>query len=125
MTQAIQGEFLRFLVVGAAQTALSYGLYFALNLFLPYPIAYSIAYAFGIIISYFLNVFFVFRTKVSLAGFLKFPLVYVVQYLLGLLLLWFFVARFGLDPSWAMLCVIAISVPATFLFSRFLLKKPC
>lgn len=118
-------EFLRFLMVGGVQTALSYGLFLLLNLVLPYAIAYSIAFGCGIIISYFLNVRFVFREKVSLASFLKFPLVYVVQYLLGLALLWLLVDRLGILPAWAMLAVIAITVPVTFLTSRFLLKKPC
>lgn len=125
MTQKIHGEFLRFLIVGGAQTALSYGIFLSFNLFLPYPIAYSIAYGCGIVISYFLNVLFVFREKVSLASFLKFPLVYLVQYLLGLALLSLFVDQLGLAPALAMLGVIAITVPVTFLTSRFILKKPC
>ena len=123
MTQKIHGEFFRFLVVGGLQTALSYGLFLLLNLFLPYAISYSIAYCCGIVISYFLNVLFVFREKLSLASFLKFPLVYVVQYLMGLLLLWLFVAKLDLPPAWAMLAVIAITVPVTFLTSRFVLKN--
>lgn len=125
MSEKIHGEFLRFLLVGGIQTGLSYGIFLLLNAFLPYPIAYSIAYGCGIVLSYFLNVHFVFRQPVSLASFLKFPLVYVVQYLLGLTLLWLFVDRLGLPPSWAMLGVIAITVPVTFLTSRFILKKPC
>ncbi len=125
MTQKIHGEFLRFLIVGGLQTALSYGIFLLLNLFLPYPVAYSIAYGCGIFISYFLNVLFVFRENISLASFLKFPLVYVIQYLLGLALLWLFVDRLGLPPAWAMLGVITITVPITFLTSRFILKKSC
>ncbi|OQA34067.1 MAG: GtrA-like protein [Betaproteobacteria bacterium ADurb.Bin341] len=121
----IHTEFLRFLLVGGLQTALSYGIFLLLHLFLPYAIAYSIAYGCGIIISYFLNVLFVFREKVSLASFLRFPLVYLVQYLLGLALLWLFIDRLGLAPALAMLSVIAITVPVTFLASRFLLKKSC
>lgn len=119
----IHGEFGRFLLVGAANTLSSYLLYLLLLVFLPYLFAYSLAYCIGIVISYFLNVRFVFRQRVSLASFLAFPVVYLIQYCLGALVLWLLVGSVGMSPALAMAGVIAATVPVTFLTSRFVLRK--
>ncbi|HET7834015.1 MAG TPA: GtrA family protein [Gallionella sp.] len=124
----MRGEFVRFLLVGAVNTATSYLLYLLLLVLLPYLLAYSLAYCIGIVISYFLNVRFVFRRKASLAGFIAFPLVYVIQYGLGVLVLWLLVDLANVSPAWAMIGVIVATIPVTFLASRFILNKkgqPC
>lgn len=115
-------EFVRFLIVGATNTAFSYVVFLLLYLFLHYQAAYALSYAAGVVLSYFLNVHFVFKTKRSLASFLKFPFVYVVQYGLGALVLGLLV-RAGIDPRLAMIGVIVLTVPITFLASRFVLKR--
>lgn len=118
----MRNEFIRFLLVGAANTLFSYLLFLLLVSFLSYLPAYSIAYCAGILLSYFLNVRFVFRKRVSLAGFLKFPAVYAIQYALGVFLLWLLVGKGGISPALAMISVIIFTIPVTFLASRFLLK---
>ena len=115
-------EFLRFVLVGATNTLLSYLLYLLLLTFMSYLLTYSIAYCAGIVLSYFLNVHFVFKKRVSLASFLKFPAVYVIQYALGAVVLWLLVGNVGVSPALAMIGVIIITMPATFLASRFILK---
>ena len=115
-------EFLRFLLVGATNTLFSYLLYLLLLTFLNYLPAYSITYWAGIVLSYFLNVHFVFKKRVSLASFLKFPAVYVIQYALGAVMLWMLVGSVGISPAFAMIGVIVITIPVTFLASRFILK---
>lgn len=115
-------EFFRFLLVGAANTVLSYLLYLLLLTFLAYLPAYSIAYCAGIVLSYFLNVHFVFKKRISMSSFLKFPAVYVIQYLLGLFTLWLLVNQLGVSATLAMMAVIIVTIPVTFLFSRFILR---
>lgn len=119
----IHGEFARFILVGAVNTLSSYLLYLLLLAFLPYLLAYSLAYCAGIVVSYCLNARFVFRRRFSLAGFLAFPMVYAIQYVLGALLLWLLVDRAGMAPEPAMAGVIAATIPVTFLASRFVLRK--
>lgn len=126
--KTMRGEFVRFLLVGTANTVTSYLLYLLLLAILPYLLAYSLAYCIGIVISYFLNVHFVFRQRAGLAGFLAFPLVYVIQYCLGALILWLLVDHASISPAWAMVGVIVATIPVTFLTSRFILNKkgqPC
>lgn len=117
------GEFARFLLVGATNTLLSYLLYLLLLKFIAYILAYSIAYCAGIAFSYFLNVHFVFKQRVSLAGFIKFPAVYVIQYCLGIGMLWLLVDRAEIAPAIAMIGVIVVTIPVTFLASRLVLVK--
>jgi putative flippase GtrA len=119
----IHGEFLRFLLVGAVNTLSRYLIYCLLLTVCPYLLAYTLAYCLGIVISYFLNVRFVFKRDVSLASFLAFPLVYLLQYGLGALALWILVGRIGLSPELAMVGVILITIPVTFLASRFVLGR--
>ncbi|BBJ00623.1 hypothetical protein FGKAn22_23150 [Ferrigenium kumadai] len=121
--QGIHGEFARFLIVGAANTLSTYLLYLLLLAFFPYLIAYSLSYCTGIVISYFLNIRFVFKRHVSLATFLAFPVVYISQYCLSALILWLLVEQSGVAPALAMVGVIAATVPITFLMSRFVLRK--
>lgn len=115
-------QFIRFLLVGATNTLFSYLLFLLLLSFLSYLPAYSIAYCFGIVLSYFLNVYFVFKKSISLASFLKFPIVYVVQYVLGAIALWLLVTKIEISPALAMIGVIVVTIPTTFLLSRFVFK---
>jgi putative flippase GtrA len=119
----IQGEFARFLLAGAANTLLTYLLYLLLLEFLPYLLAYSITYCTGIALSYFLNVYLVFKQRASFASFVKFPIVYVIQYCLGAGMLWLLVDMAGVSPAIAMIGVIVATIPVTFIAIRFMLSK--
>jgi len=126
--KTIRGEFGRFLLVGAVNTLISYSLYLLLLAFLSYLLAYSLAYCVGIVVSYFLNARFVFRQRPSFGSFLAFPLVYLTQYGIGALVLWLLVDQAGINPAIAMVGVIVMTIPVTFLMSRFIInrkKQPC
>lgn len=114
-------RFARFLVVGVANTLLGYVLYLAANRFMDYRWAYTFSYVVGIGISYLLNSWVVFREPLSLAKLLKFPVVYLAQYVVGLGVVWLFVSRLGLPESLAPLVVLPITVPLTYVLSRFVL----
>jgi putative flippase GtrA len=117
-------EFARFLASGAFNTAATYLLYLGLVRFLPYPVAYSISYGLGVLLSFLLNSLFVFRRPLRWAGLLRYPVVYVVQYLVGLAVLSLGLEFFRL-PQWAASgAAVASTVPLTFVLSRWAIVRP-
>ena len=115
-------EFWRFIVAGGINSALAYMIYAVLVIIAPYQVAYGVAYAAGIGISYLLNARYVFREKYSLQTFFRYPVVYLVQYLLGCLLLYVGIEMLSLNKFTAPFFVIAATVPLTFMLSRFIIK---
>src|SRR4051794_31289578 len=116
-------EFARFVVAGGVNTGISYAAYLLLLAFLPYLAAYTIAYLFGIALSYLLLTRFVFRTGPRLSTAVRFPLVYVAQYLLGSTVLTLLVEAFGIRASIAAIVAIVVSIPVTFALSRIVLRN--
>jgi putative flippase GtrA len=108
----------RFIVSGAINTGITYGLYLVLLPLLGYLAAYSAAYVAGVLLSYWLNSAFVFRQPMSWRGLARFPLVYVFQYALTAMLLWLLVDTLAISERIALLAAIAVTVPATFLAAR-------
>jgi putative flippase GtrA len=118
-----ENRIFRFLVTGALNTIVTFGIYIVLKTVFDYQIAYFLSYASGILFAYFMNVFFVFKKPLSLRTFIRFPLVYVIQYIVGAILLELLVQILGFSATFAPLFVIVITLPLTFLLSRFVLSK--
>ncbi len=117
------GQALRFLISGAINTAVTYAVYLVLLRYLDYRSAYGVAFVSGIAFSYLLNVRFVFRVRPNWRSAILFPLVYVIQYLVGLGVLQSAVERFAIPREFALLASIAVSIPLTFVLTRFLLRR--
>jgi putative flippase GtrA len=115
-------EFFQFILIGLVNLVLTYTLYLVLGLFLPYPAAYTISYACGILISYLLNARFVFKSPIRISKAAQYPIVYLAQYLLGMALLYLLVERAHLSSRIAPLVIPALTVPATYLLSRYLIR---
>lgn len=114
-------QFIRFLFAGGLNTLITYALYIIILNFTSYILAYSLAYGFGIVLSYYFNVYFVFRQKASLISFAKFPLVYLTQYLCCSFILWVLVDIYEF-PDWAALIpAIILTIPLTFTLSKFII----
>jgi putative flippase GtrA len=118
----INREFVRFVLVGGLNTLLGYALYAFFLLFLAYTIAYTASYVLGIFISYYLNTRFVFRMSFDWKKALQYPAVYVAQYILGVLCLYFLVEFLHVNKLLASPLTIMLTIPATFLMSRFIIK---
>ena len=116
-------EFIRFLVSGAISTGVSYALYLLLLPVMPYLAAFTLSYAAGIAVSYWLSSVFVFRSASGGADPVRFVLVYVVQYLVNGAMLWVLVDNFGVPAELGLIIVIGISVPATFLALQALFPR--
>lgn len=119
----MSGEFPRFILVGFLKTGGGYALYLLLlALTLPPVWAYSVSYCIGVMVSYFISLRYVFRQTHSLRKMLSFPLVYITQYIVGVSVLKTALS-FSVPPAWAGLLIIPVTVPITFLMSRFLLRE--
>ena len=113
------GEPRRFLLAGAVNTVATYLLYRGLLAFLSYPLAYTISYGAGILLSFVLNSRYVFRQPLTWDGFLRFPIVYAAQYLIGLAVL-SVALTVGRAPQWlAFGLSTAAAVPVTFILARW------
>src|SRR6185312_6728092 len=90
-------EFAAFLWCGAINTIVFYLLYLLLLQFIHYMVAYSVTFLLGVISSYCLNTYFVFKVRFSWHKLLQYPVVYVIQYLLGLFLVYILVIHLDVD----------------------------
>ena len=118
----IKSEFFKFIFFGGINTGLSYAIYVIFQLFLIYPVAYTLAYILGIFISYYLNSRFVFKREIRLVKAFQYPLVYLVQYLFGVSLLFVLIEIFSLNKFIAPALVILINIPVAFFLGRFIIK---
>jgi putative flippase GtrA len=123
MSSSVHHEALRFLVAGAINTAVTYLLYLALLLLLNYTLAYTITYIAGIALAYLISTKYVFQVGRSARGLALFPLIYIAQYLVGVFVLHVAVETFAVPQQFALLFSIAVTLPMTFLLSRWLLKR--
>lgn len=111
-----------FLMGGALNTGISYLLFLILQIYLHYQVAYGIAYAFGVVISYWYNANFVFQVPPSWIGLFYYPIVYVVQYVASALLLSTLVEALDMPAQLAPLLVTGVMIPATYVMTRHVLR---
>lgn len=116
------GQAFRFCLVGTFATALHYGLYLGLKLFLNITIAYIIGYGLSFIANYFLTALFTFRTKTSVQTGVGFLGAHLFNLALQTSLLNLFV-YLGVSSSLAPIPVYAIAIPVNFLLVRFVFKN--
>ena len=116
-------SFLRFLISGGMNTAATYAVYLVLLRFVDYKLAYTIAYLFGIVLAFFINRLFVFRTHRGWRSMVMFPFVYLAQYLVSLGVVWVWVERLHLWKEAAPLVAIVITIPMTFVLSRLVFGR--
>lgn len=104
-------------------TGLTYLAYLALLHWLTYRWAYSLTYVGGILLSFVLNSRFVFRVPLRRRNLLLYPVVYLVQYILGYAVLYAAVDLAGIAPWLGPAFVLAVTVPVSFLLSRWVLRE--
>lgn len=116
-------NFAKFLISGGLNTAITYGFYLILLMFIPYIASYTISYITGIVLAYLLNRFFVFKSHQGLKSIALLPLVYLFQYVITLLILWCWVEKLGFTDRLAPLVAIIITIPITYILSKFVFSK--
>ncbi|HEV8240586.1 MAG TPA: GtrA family protein [Thermoanaerobaculia bacterium] len=111
----------RYLVAGAVNTVGSWLVYVALLQVTSYRLAYTASFAFGILLSFLLNSWFVFGVPLSWRRLLPYPGVYLAQFALGYGVVWLAVEKAGW-PAWSgPLVALVFTTPLGFLLTRRLL----
>ncbi|MBD8519551.1 GtrA family protein [Lysinibacillus fusiformis] len=116
-------EFIRFLCVGGFNTVATYCVYLTLLSYIGYNFAYVISYISGIVISFLLNAKYVFNVKLTFKKAIGYPIVYIVQYIINVIVLNLLVKNNIVNEVMAPILVIVISIPLTFILSKYILKK--
>jgi putative flippase GtrA len=119
----IEREPVRYALAGGFNTAATYAAYVLLLPFVGYAVSYTVTYAAGIALAYYLSARFVFRRPLQWRRAIQYPLVYVLQYGLGITLTTGLVQRAHLDAEFAAAVAIVLTVPFTFLLSRWIIKR--
>ena len=119
----ILSQFVKFVGVGGVNTIITYLLYLLLLLVTNYTVSYTIAYIFGIGLSYWLNLKFVFQEKGTKKKIILFPLVYLVQYLFGILVLYVAIDKLNISEKIAPILVVILAIPLTFILTKKILTK--
>ena len=119
MLRRLDGQVGRFLLAGAANTLLTYLLYLLLLSHVGHRLAYALAYAAGIGLAYVLGRGFVFRRHDGWRSVLLTPLIYLLQFCAGLLIVELWITLLGLRAEFAPLLAIAVTLPVTYVLSRW------
>lgn len=117
----MSGEFIRFGIVGGLSTALHYGIYYLLQLYINVNIAYTIGYILSFVGNFFLTSYFTFGTAPSWKKLVGMMGAHGVNYLLHIALLNLFL-WIGVAQQWAPIPVFAIAIPVNFILVRFVFK---
>ena len=115
-------EFLRYGIVGILATAVHYGVYLLLNLWIWTWLAYTLGYAMSFCMNYLLTNYFTFRTRPTVKNGAGFALSHLINYGLHIGLLELFL-WLGVSETWAPIPVYCIVIPVNYLILRFFFKK--
>ncbi|HDJ1252470.1 TPA: flippase GtxA [Staphylococcus aureus] len=117
-------EILKFIIVGGINTLNYYVVYLLLLklLHIEYMISHITGFLVAFVISYYLNCYFVYRGKPTWRKFISFPITQIVNVSLQTVLLYVFVSWLNLPAEIAPFAGLVITIPITFVLSKWILK---
>ncbi|HCW7234929.1 TPA: flippase GtxA [Staphylococcus aureus] len=117
-------EILKFIIVGGINTLNYYVVYLLLLklLHIEYMISHITGFLVTFMISYYLNCYFVYRVKPTWRKFISFPITQIVNVSLQTVLLYVFVSWLNLPAEIAPFAGLVITIPITFVLSKWILK---
>ncbi|HHV8920342.1 TPA: flippase GtxA [Staphylococcus aureus] len=117
-------EILKFIIVGGINTLNYYVVYLLLLklLYIEYMISHITGFIVAFVISYYLNCYFVYRVKPTWRKFISFPITQLVNASLQTVLLYVFVSWLNLPAEIAPFAGLVITIPITFVLSKWILK---
>lgn len=110
-------EVIRFVIVGVVATALHYGIYYLMQLFINVNIAYTIGYVMSFILNFYVSSHFTFRVKPSWGRLLGMVGAHGINYILSILFLNIFL-YFNVPKTVAPFPVFALVIPINFILVR-------
>ncbi|HDT6190848.1 TPA: flippase GtxA [Staphylococcus aureus] len=117
-------EILKFIIVGGINTLNYYVVYLLLLklLHIEYMISHITGFIVAFVISYYLNCYFVYKVKPTWRKFISFPITQIVNISLQTVLLYVFVSWLNLPAEIAPFAGLIITIPITFILSKWILK---
>lgn len=117
-------EILKFIIVGGINTLNYYVVYLLLLklLHIEYMISHITGFIVAFVISYYLNCYFVYRVKPTWRKFISFPITQIVNVSLQTVLLYVLVSWLNLPAEIAPFAGLIITIPITFVLSKWILK---
>ncbi|HEB2288332.1 TPA: flippase GtxA [Staphylococcus aureus] len=117
-------EILKFIIVGGINTLNYYVVYLLLLklLHIEYMISHITGFIVAFVISYYLNCYFVYKVKPTWRKFISFPITQIVNVSLQTVLLYVFVSWINLPAEIAPFAGLIITIPITFILSKWILK---
>lgn len=117
-------EILKFIIVGVINTLNYYVVYLLLLklLHIEYMISHITGFIVAFVISYYLNCYFVYKVKPTWRKFISFPITQIVNVSLQTVLLYVFVSWLNLPAEIAPFAGLIITIPITFILSKWILK---
>ncbi|HDA0328061.1 TPA: flippase GtxA [Staphylococcus aureus] len=117
-------EILKFIIVGGINTLNYYVVYLLLLklLHIEYMISHITGFIVAFVISYYLNCYFVYRVKPTWRKFISFPITQIVNISLQTVLLYVLVSWLNLPAEIAPFAGLIITIPITFILSKWILK---
>jgi putative flippase GtrA len=116
-------QMLLFLIVGISNTILNYVVYLALLRVVYYGWAFTGAFIVGLVFTGLMNIRVTFAHHPTVAACIAFAAYYCLYYVCNLLLLRVFVEHLGIDERFAPLVMLPITVPISFLTTRFIVRR--
>jgi putative flippase GtrA len=116
-------QFTLFAAIGLANTAVYYGVYASLNIWMPYLAAHVVGYAVSIAGSFLLNSYVTVRTRPTWRAFARYPLSSAANVVGGGILLHLAVSRLGMDENLSAIAAGLLVTPLSFLLARWALTS--
>ncbi|WP_145115603.1 GtrA family protein [Staphylococcus argensis] len=117
-------EIIKFIIVGGINTFNYYVVYLLLLKIcnIHYIVSHITGFIVALIISYYLNCYFVYKVQPTLRKFLQFPVTQLVNVGMQTLLLFIFVRFFHINSVIASFAGLIITIPVTFILSKYILQ---
>lgn len=112
-----------YILIGVANTILTYGAYLILLMVCSYKVSYSLSYALGVVFSYMINSKWTFKTEYSCKKCIQFSMVTGFQYTLSLCLLFLCVQELRCPVKLAPFVVLIVTVPIGYVLTHYFLSK--